>query len=118
MTEANEKKTCYACGSFKEMLKNPKAWWIIAGSILVIWLIAHFVGGFGFRRWFDDSRFDRQWMMQGRWGPRGEFGPGEWFGPGQGCGGNSNTCPFANQTGDQQALSGEQTTPQQTNTGN
>ena len=115
MAETNEKKSCHLCGSFKEMLKNPKAWWIIAGSILVIWLIAHFVGGFWFRRWFDDSRFDRQWMMQGRWGPRGEFGPGQ---EGARCGNDSNSCPFANQTGDQQALSGEQTVTQLTGTGN
>ena len=50
MAETNEKKSCHLCGSFKEMLKNPKAWWIIAGSILVIWLIAHFVGGDVYKR--------------------------------------------------------------------
>jgi hypothetical protein len=116
MTDMHEKKSqsCKGFECIQNLFSNAKAWWIVAWSLLILWIIIHLIGGFGFRRWFDDSRFDRQGMMQGRWGPRGEFWPGEGFCPGQEgtrCGGNSDSCPFANQTG-------EQTITQQTGTGN
>jgi hypothetical protein len=53
-------------------------------------------------------------MMQGRAGfNKGNFGPGQ---KGARC--DNGSCPFVNQTGDQQPLSGEQIVPQQTGVAN